>query len=140
MGLAISLIVGATGMAGDLVATKIVELSKKNRGLMAESETAKGRVKQLTRRIQELEHEVRVRAALPRGDSEGHTWRSQGTVFAVSSPVSATSRERAMTDSQGSLAVEAKGSGNRACPKLRVSVPHPPGGHGGNPAAGFAER
>ncbi|XP_076433546.1 coiled-coil domain-containing protein 13 isoform X5 [Peromyscus maniculatus bairdii] len=56
---------GATGMAGDLVATKIVELSKKNRGLMAESESAKARVKQLTNRIQELEHELQMAPARP---------------------------------------------------------------------------
>ncbi|XP_026634912.1 coiled-coil domain-containing protein 13 [Microtus ochrogaster] len=56
---------GATGMAGDLVATKIVELSKKNRGLMAESESAKTRVKQLTNRIQELEHELQMAPARP---------------------------------------------------------------------------
>ncbi|XP_057624555.1 coiled-coil domain-containing protein 13 isoform X4 [Chionomys nivalis] len=56
---------GATGMAGDLVATKIIELSKKNRGLMAESESAKARVKQLTNRIQELEHELQMAPARP---------------------------------------------------------------------------
>ncbi|XP_036048575.1 coiled-coil domain-containing protein 13 isoform X1 [Onychomys torridus] len=54
---------GATGMAGDVVATKIVELSKKNRGLMAESESAKARIKQLTNRIQELEQELQMAPA-----------------------------------------------------------------------------
>lgn len=86
MGLAISFILGATGMAGDLVATKIVELSKKNRGLMAESESAKVRIKQLTNRIQELEHEVRAWAALPGQDSRGSMsgswghWLSRGSL------------------------------------------------------------
>lgn len=82
-------------MAGDLVATKIVELSKKNRGLMAESESAKVRIKQLTNHIQELEHEVRAWAALPgewTSERGGHTgslgslWRSQGTVVCSEAP------------------------------------------------------
>ncbi|CAH6777579.1 coiled-coil domain-containing protein 13 [Phodopus roborovskii] len=64
---------GATGMTGDLVATKIVELSKKNRGLMAESESAKARVKQLTNRIQELEHELQMAPARPPAKATGDT-------------------------------------------------------------------
>ncbi|XP_037382866.1 coiled-coil domain-containing protein 13 isoform X3 [Talpa occidentalis] len=54
---------GTAGVAGDVIATKIVELSKRNRVLMAESEGAKTRVKQLTKRIQELERELQAAPA-----------------------------------------------------------------------------
>lgn len=58
---------GTAGVAGDMIATKIVELSKRNRVLMAESEAAKTRVKQLRNRVQELEQEVRALVTSPSG-------------------------------------------------------------------------
>ncbi|XP_075411686.1 coiled-coil domain-containing protein 13 [Tenrec ecaudatus] len=58
---------GTTGMAGDMVATRIVELSKKNRVLMAESEGAKTRVKQLERELQKAAARLPAQAATEAG-------------------------------------------------------------------------
>ncbi|XP_031572730.1 coiled-coil domain-containing protein 13-like [Actinia tenebrosa] len=65
-----------TGVAADTAAGKIVELSKKNRELSADLQSEKNKVRQLTRKVQDLESQVKLFEAsnvpqTPKDDGNG---------------------------------------------------------------------
>ncbi|XP_072544785.1 coiled-coil domain-containing protein 13 [Salminus brasiliensis] len=87
-------LVGTAGLAGDAAATKIVELSKKNREFAAEIEREKARTKQMNNRVKELEKELRGISLLSDGLKAGQTLELRNSEEEQASPLVKSLQEK----------------------------------------------
>ncbi|XP_061878451.1 coiled-coil domain-containing protein 13 isoform X2 [Entelurus aequoreus] len=86
---------GATGLAGDAAAVKIVELSKKNREMTAEVERERSKFKQNNNRIKDLEKQLQAALhSLPGQKIDVNVQKSNFSKDAEDNPVVKTLKEK----------------------------------------------
>ncbi|XP_061835267.2 coiled-coil domain-containing protein 13-like isoform X2 [Nerophis lumbriciformis] len=86
---------GATGLAGDAAAVKIVELSKKNREMTAEVERERSKFKQNNNRIKDLEKQLQAALhSLPGQKIDVNVQKSNFSKDAEDTPVVKTLKEK----------------------------------------------